>query len=101
MRAGGAPYSMTLYLRDGTDLIATHYCPQGNQPRPSLLQSRRNGELAFAFRDAADLDTAREAYLIRLSFDLSDPGYPVRRESYREKGKDAASELTLTRVAAE
>lgn len=97
----GVPYSMTVYHRDGATLIATHYCPQGNQPRLALLRDRRSGDVAFAFRDATDLDPAREAFLTRLSFDLSDPGHPIRRESYREKGKDAASELTLARATAE
>ena len=97
----GVPYSMTLYHRDGATLIATHYCPQGNQPRLALLPSSRNGKVAFAFRDATDLDPARESYLTRLSFDLSDPGLAIRRESYREKDKDAASELTLARATAE
>ncbi|MEX0342577.1 MAG: hypothetical protein AB3N06_08320, partial [Erythrobacter sp.] len=48
-------HSMTVYHRDGDAVVATHYCPQGNQPR---LEARTldAGEVRFAFRDVTDLD---------------------------------------------
>ena len=93
---GDEPHSMTVYHRDGPALIATHYCPQGNQPRLALLYGP-DGPIRFAFRDATDLDAAREAHVTSLSFDLSAPGQLVRRESYHSQGKDKPSELRLVR----
>lgn len=91
------PYSLTLYHRDGTELIATHYCPQGNQPRLQLVSPVVGKVLRFAFRDATDLDAEHEAFLTALAFDLSEPAVVVRRETYRQKGADEASELKLLR----
>jgi hypothetical protein len=31
--------ALTVYHRDGDDLIATHYCPRGNQPRLKLTSA--------------------------------------------------------------
>jgi hypothetical protein len=62
--ARGKPHSLTLYHRDGPALLATHYCPQGNQPRLPLTPSGKN--LAFTFRDATDLDPG-ESHLQRSS----------------------------------
>jgi hypothetical protein len=91
----GAPHSLTLYHRDDAALVATHYCPQGNQPRLVLLLPA-GPELRFAFRDATDLD-AGESHLHDLAFDLSDPGRIVRSEVYRRGDTAEPSTLTLVR----
>lgn len=90
------PHSLTLYHRDAGAIVATHYCPQGNQPRLTTLP-RATGGLSFTFRDATDLDVSRESYLVALSFDLPKNGVLVRRETYRLNGVDEASELRLVR----
>ena len=96
-RRAGRPHSLTLYHRDGAGLIATHYCPQGNQPRLQLVSPIVGRVLRFAFRDATDLDADQEAFLTDLAFDLSNPALVVRREAYRQRGVDEASELKLVR----
>lgn len=88
----GRPHSMTLYHRDGATLVATHYCPQGNQPR---LVARAG--LDFAFRDATDLDEG-ESYLRTLGLRVSGDGTLVRREAYRTGTTDQVEELRLVRV---
>jgi hypothetical protein len=94
---GDQPHSLTVYHRDGAGLVATHYCPQGNQPRLALVARSPRGRIQFAFQDATDLDVARESYLIALSFDVSDLTTLVRREVYRQDGTDTSSELKLVR----
>lgn len=94
-RAGDKPHSLTLYHRDGPRLIATHYCPQGNQPRLALTGPGP----AFTFADATDLDAATESHQHALAFDLADPTRPVRREIYRSAKGEEADALTLVRAA--
>jgi hypothetical protein len=89
----GQPHSLTLYHRDGDTLVATHYCPQGNQPRLALTGPGP----AFTFRDATDLGPG-ESHLHGLAFDLSDPARPVRTETYRQGREAETSVLTLTRA---
>ena len=95
-RKGDVPHSLTLYHRDGVGLLATHYCPQGNQPRLALVASDAP-IMRFAFRDATDLDPARESHQHELAFDLTDPARPVRSETYRSSRGDEPSRLTLER----
>jgi len=93
-------HSMTIYHMDGEALVATHYCPQGNQPR---LESREaaDGEIRFAFRDVTDLD-AGEAHAHALWFTPGADGTVQRSEVYRgEDGLQAPSVYTLTRASAE
>ena len=94
---GDQPHSLTLYHRDGSDLLATHYCPQGNQPRLVASPSISKKGLVFRFRDATDLDIEHESHLVELGFELSAPDLLKRSEIYRENGTDEASELQLVR----
>ena len=94
---GDQPYSLTLYHRDGDGLVATHYCPQGNQPRLRMVPRTPGEPLRFAFWDATDLDPETEAYLTALAFDLSDKATLVRSETYRDAGVDEPSTLRLVR----
>lgn len=97
----GQPYSLTLYHRSNATLMATHYCPQGNQPRLTLTSSSTTKTLRFAFQDATDLDPKHEAYLRELTFDLSSSNVLLRQESYRSPEGDNPSELRLVRTVRE
>jgi hypothetical protein len=95
--ANGQPHSLTLYHRDGEGLLATHYCPQGNQPRLALAGGDVTG-IRFAFRDATDLQPATESHQHELWFDLSDPERPVRGETYHSKdGRGTPERMHLVR----
>jgi hypothetical protein len=95
-RRSDRAHSLTVYHRDGAQLVATHYCPQGNQPRLSATP-QTGTTIGFVLRDATDLDAAKEAYLIALAFNLSSKETLVRRETYRHGTKDDTSELKLAR----
>ena len=46
--------SLTIYHRDGEELLATHYCPQSTHPRLRLVE-QEDDRLSFAFVDGANL----------------------------------------------
>ncbi len=94
---GVEPHSMTIYHRDHATLIATHYCPQGNQPRLALEDKGKNTVIRFVFRDATDLETEVESHLTSLSFYLSKDDVLVRTEAYRHGETLERSELKLVR----
>lgn len=94
----GRPHSLTIYHRDGERLLATHYCPQGNQPRLIATGDPAN-DPRFTFLDATDLDPASESVQHDLWFDLSDPDHPLRGEIYRSNGIPGTPEtMRLVRV---
>jgi len=90
--------SMTVYHRDGGSVLATHYCPQGNQPRLALVASK-DGEHRFELRDGSNLGVAGGHHEHVLTLAHKD-GLLVRGEVYAENAKpfDAeAAELEYTR----
>jgi hypothetical protein len=80
--------SMTVYHEDGASLLATHYCPRGNQPRMALQRRDADGTLRFVFRDGTGLDQVGEYYEHLLTLRI-DGDALVRGEVYAEHGKPA------------
>ena len=88
-------HSMTVYHLDDDLIIATHYCPQGNQPR---LQAGSGtlGHIDFDFRDVTDLDEG-ESHAHTLSFTKNSDGSLRRSETYMS-GDDLGDPTILTLV---
>lgn len=86
--------SLTLYHLDGHTLMATHYCPQGNQPR--LRWTGQAGDLRFEFLDATGLE-AEEAYLRSFTVRVG-PKTLTKVETYWADGARDTSTLTFHRT---
>lgn len=90
-------HSMTIYHMDGDTLLATHYCPQGNQPRLESHGGDRD-EIRFAFRDVTDLDEG-ESHTHDLWFTPRPDGTIVRYEVYKgAEGLQPPGNYTLSRM---
>ena len=83
--------SMTLYALDGDRLIATHYCPQGNQPRLSLVGKAKAGKYQFHFLDGTNLQDANGAHQHAFWLQLDSANHFSRSETYI---KNSAREST-------
>ncbi len=95
---GERMHSLTIYHLDGERLIATHYCPQGNQPRLAATDSDNDG-IRFTFMDATGLDP-NESYQHDLSLERNADGTVSRAETYwGPNGAGEESALTLVRAA--
>lgn len=92
---GPRVHSVTVYHLDGDRLVATHYCPQGNQPRLASTAAGAAG-VRFAFLDATDLDPD-ESFQHDLSFTWDDGGTVSRAETYW--GPDGPQEETVLTLA--
>jgi hypothetical protein len=59
----GTPHEMmTLYHLDGSDLVLTHYCSGGNQPRMRLVESSAT-ELRFDYAGGTNIDPAKDPHM--------------------------------------
>jgi hypothetical protein len=64
---------LTLFHRDGEELLLTHYCVAGNQPR-LIASAIGEDELSFSFRDATHLPAPEQGHMheCRLRFEGPD-----------------------------
>lgn len=90
--------TLTVFHRDGSNLLATHYCAQGNQPRLRLDGAGTDKSLAFQFLDATNLSDAQGSHLHRLQVVLVDSDHHVQTETYSAEGKDSVGVLRFARV---
>lgn len=94
----GKTHSLTLYHRDKADVVATHYCPQGNQPRMKMTSPDGAAQVTFDFWDATNLIKPTDSHQHQLSFDLSDRQRIKRGEVYLSGEGPESSELVLERM---
>ena len=59
----GAEHEMvTVYHAEGNDLVLTHYCMEGNQPR-MRAKNARGSRLDFAFDGGANIDPRKDRHM--------------------------------------
>ena len=94
----GSQHEMvTVYHADGKDLVLTHFCMAGNQPRMQA-QEMVGDTIAFEFLDATGLDTPDEGHMHRATFHFDGPDRFVTQWTFRAGDKDVFSESeTCTR----
>ena len=94
----GKKHSLTLYHLNGKDLMATHYCPQGNQPRLHLSNDATLNNIRFNYFDATNLKSLEDSHQHSLGFEIYESSDRIlRKETYLSMSGEEASELTLVR----
>jgi len=60
----GQPHEMvSVYTADGPDLIMTHYCVLGNQPRMKADPKSPENQIVFRFAGGTNLDPAKDKHM--------------------------------------
>ncbi len=70
----GTPHEMrSVYFLDGGDLVLTHYCAMGNQPRMKLSPASTDRTLVFDFAGGTNLDPAKDVHVHSGTIRLTGP----------------------------
>jgi hypothetical protein len=60
----GQPHEMvSVYYRDGADLVMTHFCALGNQPRMKADPNSAANQIRFQFAGGSNLDPAKDKHM--------------------------------------
>jgi hypothetical protein len=69
----GQPMEMvSVYTADGPDLILTHYCVLGNQPRMKATPTAASNEIVFKFAGGSNLDVTKDKHMHGATLTLVD-----------------------------
>jgi hypothetical protein len=92
---------LTLFHKDGPDLVMTHYCVAGNQPR--LVASEvAPDRLRFTFRDATNLASRDQGHMDEAVIRLEGPDAFSSQWSFYQAGKTSwMEEIRYRRVGEE
>ena len=90
--------TLTLYHMDKDDLLATHYCALGNQPRLRLRAPSTAGVFAFDFVSATNLPDSKAGHQQRFEIRIRNADCVVRSETYVDNGKGETEEIVFRRL---
>ena len=69
----GQPHEMvSVYTVDGPDLIMTHYCVLGNQPRMKAYAKSPANQIVFRFAGGANLDPKKDKHMHEATLTIVD-----------------------------
>lgn len=91
--------SLTLYHMDNESLLATHYCPVGNQPRLRFKEGGSASLFVFEFVSATNLSKPEVAHQHRFEMELLDAKSFARSETYLENGKGEPERIVYSRTS--
>ena len=90
---------VTVYHLDGKDVVATHYCALGNQPRLKLDQSALPKKLKFDFNGGSNMDSAKDLHMHEGVVTLIDDDHIESSWQAYKDGKPAADHKITLKLA--
>jgi hypothetical protein len=86
----GQPFEMiTVYHADGDDLVLTHYCAAGNQPRMKAERGTDANKFAFKFAGATNLKSENDMHMHDATFTFPDNDTIVSEWTHFKDNKSA------------
>ena len=96
----GQPHEMvSVYHRDGADLVMTHFCALGNQPRMKADPKSPANQIRFQFAGGSNLDPAKDKHMHEGTITFVDEDHIEWKGVAWEGGKpcDVCTTLKLVR----
>ena len=86
----GQPHEMvSIYTVDGADLVMTHYCVLGNQPRMKADPKSPDNQIVFRFAGGANLDPAKDKHMHAATLTMTDDDHLEVKGTGWENGAPA------------
>jgi hypothetical protein len=89
--AGTDHEMVTVIHPDGKDLVLTHYCALGNQPRMRCVGNGDGKMIAFKFADGTNLKADKDPHMHSVTFTFVDADTLKAEWSFYADGKEAST----------
>ncbi|HEV8231037.1 MAG TPA: hypothetical protein VGQ75_01710 [Thermoanaerobaculia bacterium] len=87
---------VTMYYPDGSRVMMTHYCSEGNQPR-MRAEASSGDVVAFSFVDATNLATPQAEHMRKLVVKFQDADHFTQEWTHSKAGKEETGVFKYTR----
>jgi hypothetical protein len=95
---GTAHEMLTIIHPDGDDLLLTHYCALGNQPKMRAKTKGEDKKVAFEFVEATNLKSDKDSHMHSVAYTFVDKDTLKAEWTHYMDGKDAGKmEIELKR----
>jgi hypothetical protein len=89
---------LSVFYRDGGDLLVTHFCNGGNQPRLRLKEDVVRGTLEFDMFDITNLASPQAAHVQRIIYRLTTDTAMNLEIVWKEGGAETSEKYVLTKL---
>ncbi len=89
---------VTVYYPDGSQVMLTHYCTMGNQPRMRTSDAGGGKQLSFGFVDATNMKSPDEPHMHALKITFADHDHFSQEWTMKKGGQDVADTFTFERT---
>lgn len=90
---------ITMYHLDGSNLMMTHYCSMGNQPRMKAEVNNDNlNELHFRFVDVTNLKNKDAGYMSNLDIKFVDNDHLIHDWTFTKDGKNTVHTFNAVKI---
>lgn len=90
--------ALTIYHLDDNELVATHYCPIGNQPHLKHVVGDKKDRLAFQFVSSMNLPDPSVDHCESFWFEINSEDQFTRSETYSENYISDTQQSTYKRL---
>jgi hypothetical protein len=98
LMAGTEHEMVTMYYQDGDDLVLTHYCMLGNQPRMKAERDGTAGKLTFKFAGAGNLKSEKDPHMHDMTLEVvADDHIKANWTLYKDGKPAGTTTLDMTR----
>jgi len=84
---GGEHEMVTVYHQDGDDVVLTHYCMLGNQPRMKAEKSDGSKKLVFNFAGAGNLKSEKDPHMHDMTLEILGDDHIKATWTFYQDGK--------------
>ena len=88
---------LSVFSMDGSDLVMTHFCNAGNQPRLKLAPPKGDGRYVFELFDIVNLAKPNDAHVHRVIYTVSGPTEMTLELVWKQGDEEASEHYTLTK----
>jgi hypothetical protein len=89
---------LSVFYRDGKDLLMTHFCNAGNQPRLRLKETGLAGGYEFETFDITNLPSPSTAHVQRIVYTIIDDKHFELEIVWKNAGSESSEKYTLTKI---
>jgi hypothetical protein len=94
---GMAHEMITMFHRDGGDLLATHYCLTGNQSRMRAVPNADPNVISFELKDITNLPAPAAPHMVGVKFTLLDANHHTEDWTIMVHGQTAVRKFDCRR----
>jgi len=89
---------LSVFYRDGNNLLMTHFCNAGNQPRLRLKANNPLGRYEFEMFDITNLPSPSTAHVERIIYTIADDKHLELEIVWKNAETEGSEKYTLTRI---